>query len=195
MAFAFATFAAVFLLLATASCAPAGTQDACADVRKSSLELNRIAKTVSELARNGSKDMSDVSASLLWMEANDMCDPGTLKHEPVTCVRKIFKAIRSYKSVLKTVDRFPCCSGYVSSVKKALHNMETDMGKCVKLSEAINHQEESHTSNGQGIRDYEQLILCHYTMDRLFSFSILAARVFAVGDPAHHTEGSVQKCM
>uniref|UniRef100_A0A3B3I6S6 Uncharacterized protein n=1 Tax=Oryzias latipes TaxID=8090 RepID=A0A3B3I6S6_ORYLA len=37
--------------------------------------------------------------------------------------------------------------------------------------------------------------LCSYTLDRLFSFSILNARVFAAGDPAQHTASSAQKCM
>lgn len=46
MAFTFATLAAVVLLFSAASCAPAGTQDACEGVRKSSQELNRIAKNV-----------------------------------------------------------------------------------------------------------------------------------------------------
>lgn len=49
MDFCFATFSAVFLLFAAASCAPAGhsLQDACADVRSSSMELNHIAKRIS----------------------------------------------------------------------------------------------------------------------------------------------------
>ncbi len=46
MDFCFATFAALFLLFGAASCAPAlpGLQDACADVRNSSLELNHAVK-------------------------------------------------------------------------------------------------------------------------------------------------------
>lgn len=49
MEFGFATFAAVFLLFAAASCAPAGLslQDGCEDLRQSSMELNLIAKNVS----------------------------------------------------------------------------------------------------------------------------------------------------
>uniref|UniRef100_A0A3Q3JVE2 Uncharacterized protein n=1 Tax=Monopterus albus TaxID=43700 RepID=A0A3Q3JVE2_MONAL len=41
---------------------------------------------------------------------------------------------------------------------------------------------------------WQEIPLCHYTMDRLFSFSILTARVFAVGDPAHHTQGLIRTC-
>lgn len=42
---------------------------------------------------------------------------------------------------------------------------------------------------------WQEKLLCHYTLDRLFSFSILTARVFAVGDPAGHAVGPTQKCM
>uniref|UniRef100_A0A673CXP8 Uncharacterized protein n=1 Tax=Sphaeramia orbicularis TaxID=375764 RepID=A0A673CXP8_9TELE len=40
----------------------------------------------------------------------------------------------------------------------------------------------------------EQKRLCQYTMERLFSFSILAARVFSLGDPANHPEGTLHTC-
>ncbi|MEQ2160359.1 hypothetical protein GOODEAATRI_032895, partial [Goodea atripinnis] len=46
----------------------------------------------------------------------------------------------------------------------------------------------------QPVEQWKEPLLCRYTLDRLFSFSILTARVFAVGDPAHHSEGSSQKC-
>lgn len=45
------------------------------------------------------------------------------------------------------------------------------------------------------IREWEKPYLCHYILDRLFSFSIFTARVLSVGDPAHHTDGTTQKCM
>uniref|UniRef100_A0A8C2ZR66 Uncharacterized protein n=1 Tax=Cyclopterus lumpus TaxID=8103 RepID=A0A8C2ZR66_CYCLU len=56
---------------------------------------------------------------------------------------------------------------------------------------------ESHTSKEvtHPITQFEEELMCHHILDRLFSFSIVSARVFAVGDPAHHTEGSAQKCM
>lgn len=45
------------------------------------------------------------------------------------------------------------------------------------------------------IPEWEKPYLCHYILDRLFSFSIFTARVLSVGDPAHHTDGTTQKCM
>lgn len=45
------------------------------------------------------------------------------------------------------------------------------------------------------ILEWEKPYLCSYILDRLFSFSIFTARVLSVGDPAHHTDGTTQKCM
>lgn len=52
----------------------------------------------------------------------------------------------------------------------------------------------SHTTIKKPGTHWQEALLCRYTMDRLFSFSILVARVFAVGDPAHHAKSSVQNC-
>uniref|UniRef100_A0A3P9H967 Uncharacterized protein n=1 Tax=Oryzias latipes TaxID=8090 RepID=A0A3P9H967_ORYLA len=53
----------------------------------------------------------------------------------------------------------------------------------------------SSEEDTQPIEHWKEPLLCHYTLDRLFSFSILTARVFAAGDPAQHTASSAQKCM
>uniref|UniRef100_A0A3Q2XN73 Uncharacterized protein n=1 Tax=Hippocampus comes TaxID=109280 RepID=A0A3Q2XN73_HIPCM len=45
------------------------------------------------------------------------------------------------------------------------------------------------------IGTWKEDLLCQYILDRLFSFSILTARVFAVGHPAHHSQGGAHKCM
>lgn len=54
MKFCFATFAACLFLFGVASCAPTGhhQRDSCADVKTSSLALNRIAKIVSTEVRD-----------------------------------------------------------------------------------------------------------------------------------------------
>lgn len=41
---------------------------------------------------------------------------------------------------------------------------------------------------------WEEQPLCLYTLERLYSFSILTARVFAAGNPAHHTAGLAHRC-
>uniref|UniRef100_A0A3B4BK30 Uncharacterized protein n=1 Tax=Periophthalmus magnuspinnatus TaxID=409849 RepID=A0A3B4BK30_9GOBI len=46
------------------------------------------------------------------------------------------------------------------------------------------------------IQSWQKPLVCSYTMERLFSFSILTARVFSVGDPANHAEihNTTKKC-
>lgn len=44
------------------------------------------------------------------------------------------------------------------------------------------------------VERWRKKLQCVYTLDRLLSFSILAARVFAVGDPALHALGSPRDC-
>ncbi|KAK2897276.1 hypothetical protein Q8A73_013656 [Channa argus] len=198
MDFCLATFAALCLLFASASCAPSGLHlhDGCADVRSSSLELNHIAKTVSIEARNGSQDVIDFSTSLVWMEAKDLCDPGTLKQDSASCIGKILDVLKSYNSAIERIAEFQSCSQYVTKVKPAMQKVHKDMSACVSRR-GMHHKKASHLSSEvpQRIHRWQEALLCHYTMDRLFSFSIFIARVFAVGDPAHHTEGSAQKCM
>uniref|UniRef100_A0A3B5B127 Uncharacterized protein n=1 Tax=Stegastes partitus TaxID=144197 RepID=A0A3B5B127_9TELE len=120
MDFSFATFAALCALFTAALCAPVEPQDACADVRSSSVAFNDIARTVSLKVRNANAQNTDWFVLLL---------------------------------------------------------------------------QEPHESKKVPAEYWEEAPLCHYTMDRLFSFSIFTARVFAVGDPTRHNEGSAQKCM
>lgn len=85
----------------------------------------------------------------------------------------------------------------VSSVEcqsqESVQHLSDQIGQ--KLNVVFLVLQESHISEEDPIDQWEEDLLCHYTMDRLFSFSILTARIFAVGDPAHHTDGSAQKCM
>uniref|UniRef100_A0A3Q3KYB6 Uncharacterized protein n=1 Tax=Mastacembelus armatus TaxID=205130 RepID=A0A3Q3KYB6_9TELE len=90
----------------------------------------------------------------------------------------------SYKSAVERVGGFQSCSEFVSKVKPVMQKLHKDMNTCVNSREGMTNE-----------KHWQEALLCHYTLDRLFSFSILTARVFAVGDPAHHAQGSVQKCM
>lgn len=45
------------------------------------------------------------------------------------------------------------------------------------------------------VPNWQKGLLCRYVLDRLFSFSILTARVFAVGDPAGHSVTLNQICV
>uniref|UniRef100_A0A8C5C4C5 Uncharacterized protein n=1 Tax=Gadus morhua TaxID=8049 RepID=A0A8C5C4C5_GADMO len=70
--------------------------------------------------------------------------------------------------------------------------METQ-DKCDPSSLRQNSMFSAPTALDQG--DVWEAEWCHYVMERLFSFSILAARVFALGDPAQHSQGSAGQCM
>uniref|UniRef100_A0A8C4NSJ7 Uncharacterized protein n=1 Tax=Dicentrarchus labrax TaxID=13489 RepID=A0A8C4NSJ7_DICLA len=85
----------------------------------------------------------------------------------------IHDVLMSYNSLMKRLEQFSSCARFASKVMPHISN------------------EETHPMMPR----WEQNLLCRYTLDRLFSFSILTARVFAVGDPAHHADGSAQKCL
>ncbi|KAM8755463.1 uncharacterized protein AB9X84_011921 [Acanthopagrus schlegelii] len=194
MKFCFATFAACLFLFGAAFCVPSGRhqQDSCADVKTSSLALNRIAKIVSTEARNGSTDDSNFSG-LAWVEATDMCDPESLNQKSAPCLQKILSVLTHFISIVEDLSVLPSCAKFASDVKPEMHKLHQDISKCVlSRSGTAQHAEDVSTVTETWMRD----TLCtSYTFDRLFSFSILTARVFALGDPTRHTDGSAQKCL
>ncbi|KAM3618073.1 uncharacterized protein V6R79_014917 [Siganus canaliculatus] len=194
MDFGLATFAALVMLFAAASCAPAGLHDACEDVRRSSLALNHVARRVSMEARSGSKVVTNFPSKLSWMEAKDMCDPQALKDKSAPCTEKMLSVLTSYNTAVERVSGFQSCSKFVSEVKPAMQKLHQDMTKCVKSRNGRTQQMGVSNEEAEPVARWQEDLLCHYTLDRLFSFSILTARVFAVGDPAHHTDGSAPKC-
>uniref|UniRef100_A0A3P8X5V2 Uncharacterized protein n=1 Tax=Cynoglossus semilaevis TaxID=244447 RepID=A0A3P8X5V2_CYNSE len=56
----------------------------------------------------------------------------------------------------------------------------------VKLNSSFYFQQDSSINRARTTKAWEAELLCHYTMQRLYSFSIFTARVFAMGDPANH---------
>uniref|UniRef100_A0A3B5RBI6 Uncharacterized protein n=2 Tax=Xiphophorus TaxID=8082 RepID=A0A3B5RBI6_XIPMA len=99
------------------------------------------------------------------------------------CVEKIFGVLTSYASAVERISAFESCSEFTSTVNPALKKLHRDMGKCVRSK--AEHQPVEH---------WKEAYVCQYTLERLFSFSILTARVFAAGDPAQHSEGSAHRC-
>uniref|UniRef100_A0A3P9H974 Uncharacterized protein n=1 Tax=Oryzias latipes TaxID=8090 RepID=A0A3P9H974_ORYLA len=95
------------------------------------------------------------------------------------CVGKIFKTLKSYSSAVKRI------SGFQSCMKPARKLIPT-----VFLQNLVSNEEDT-----QPIEHWKEPLLCSYTLDRLFSFSVFTARVFAAGDPAQHTASSAKKCM
>uniref|UniRef100_A0A669EH16 Uncharacterized protein n=1 Tax=Oreochromis niloticus TaxID=8128 RepID=A0A669EH16_ORENI len=88
----------------------------------------------------------------------------------------MIKVLDVYRSLLRRISEFENCSEF-ASLLIVLILQDLPVGEEV------------------AIREWEKPYLCHYTLDRLFSFSIFTARVLSVGDPVHHTNGTTQKCM
>ncbi|KAJ0064429.1 hypothetical protein NL108_006452 [Boleophthalmus pectinirostris] len=177
-------FASFFLLFVSASCSPTGHRHhgACTDVQKSALEFNAIAK---KAVSNIPKDIRPFSTSLAWMEAQDQCDPGTLRLAPESCIKKMLDVLTSYESFVKTEVDLKGCAG-AREVQPVLNKLHNHMSRCVKSRTEYHHHKVDHTH--EKLEDWQRPLLCNYTIERLFSFSILTARVFSVGDPANHAE-------
>ncbi|KAK5864226.1 hypothetical protein PBY51_001186 [Eleginops maclovinus] len=190
--------AVLWFLLAAAQCSPLGhalQEEPCGAVRKSSLHLNRIARTVSTEARNGSNNIDDFTSALAWIEPKDMCDPQTLKHNPETCLVKLLDVFSSYSSAVQRLSGFESCSKFASKLQPAMHKLHQDMSRCVHARVGRHLQQHLKEERLEVVDPWKQPSLCRFTLDRLFSFSILTARVFAVGDPSQHTAGSYHRCM
>ncbi|XP_078806390.1 uncharacterized protein LOC144994062 [Oryzias latipes] len=197
MDFCHTTVVILLAVLTASSGAPFGAHDACEVVRDSSLVLSYIAKNASEEVKKGSTDQANFSSKLAFMQASDMCDPDSLRHKSMPCVGKIFKTLKSYSSAVKRISGFQSCMKPARKVEHALEKLQTDMRKCVKtlggLRDSLNLVNSEEDT--QPIEHWKEPLLCSYTLDRLFSFSVFTARVFAAGDPAQHTASSAQKCM
>ncbi|KAF0035851.1 hypothetical protein F2P81_011163 [Scophthalmus maximus] len=194
-------------LIAAASCAPAAAgralQGACAAVQGSALELNHIAQALYLQAQSGEKEEAGFYNSPAWIEAKDMCDPASLEHNSAPCVGKMLGVLTSYNALVERVSGFEslACKEFASKVQKVMQKLHKELSACVKSRGAMDHAKQANVSEEETpvtprwqVTPHWQDLQCNYTRNRLFSFSILTARVFAVGDPAHHAESSAQKC-
>ncbi|XP_038165112.1 interleukin-23 subunit alpha-like [Cyprinodon tularosa] len=187
------SFVAFFCFTIPASGAPAGLKDDCENVKYSARDLNQHAKTAYLKARNESKDVAHFSNSLAWIDANDKCDPGSLKENSTPCIEKLLSVLTSYHYAVERISAFKGCSKVNTTLKPAIKKLHKDMAKCLRSLRGKEHhvkREEPQPVDQWWLED----LMCSYTLERLFSFSILTARVFAVGDPAHHSVGLAQKC-
>uniref|UniRef100_A0A668T9N9 Uncharacterized protein n=1 Tax=Oreochromis aureus TaxID=47969 RepID=A0A668T9N9_OREAU len=88
--------------------------------------------------------------------------------------------------LLRRISEFENCSEFASQVMPVINKLHKDVTKCA---------DSKGDWGAEKVSLWEKPYLCHYTLDRLFSFSIFTARVLSVGDPVHHTNGTTQKCM
>uniref|UniRef100_A0A3B3CRA2 Uncharacterized protein n=1 Tax=Oryzias melastigma TaxID=30732 RepID=A0A3B3CRA2_ORYME len=93
----------------------------------------------------------------------------------------IFSTLKNYNSAVKKISGFQSCMKAAGKVAPVLEKLSKDM---------IGEEKETQT-----IEHWKEPLLCRYTLDRLFSFSIHSARVFAAGDPSRHATSSAHKCM
>uniref|UniRef100_A0A8C6WUS2 Uncharacterized protein n=1 Tax=Neogobius melanostomus TaxID=47308 RepID=A0A8C6WUS2_9GOBI len=85
-----------------------------------------------------------------------------------------------YKSFVKIVAEFKSCPS-AHKMNQVLKDLHDDMTKCFKKDLGLKGT-------------WDEGLLCDYLMERLFSFSILTARVFYLGDPAKHAEPTGPAC-
>uniref|UniRef100_A0AAV2LZH1 Peptidase metallopeptidase domain-containing protein n=1 Tax=Knipowitschia caucasica TaxID=637954 RepID=A0AAV2LZH1_KNICA len=132
-----------------------------------------MAKTV---VQSGPKGIKNFTTSIGWMEGQDQCDPGTLRLNPERCINKMLNVLTSYQSFVKSLSEFTSCP-VAHQMNPVLLQLHEDMSRCVKSRTEYNHHED-HISERkfQGFDNWTMELLCKYTMERLFSFSILTAR-------------------
>ncbi|KAK5924418.1 hypothetical protein CgunFtcFv8_001287 [Champsocephalus gunnari] len=192
--------AVLWLLVAAAWGSPIGLlvhEEPCLAVRNSSLQLNQLARTAAREARNGSNNIDDFTSDLAWIETKDLCDPETLKHNPETCLEKLLHVSSSYRSAVKRVSEFEKCSKFASKLQPAMLKLQRDMRRCVGArARGGAHLPQQPSDWLEAVERWQEASLCRFTLDRLFSFSVLTARVFAVGDPSLHAAAAAHHgCM
>ncbi|KAK7884407.1 hypothetical protein WMY93_027530 [Mugilogobius chulae] len=136
-------------------------------------------------ANKALKGFKPFSKPFDWMEAKDQCDPGTLRLTPEPCIKKMLDVLSSYKSFVSFLAELKSCP-VAAEVVPVLRQLHKDMSSCVRSrTEYHPHHKVDHI-NFKSTEFWKEGLLCDYTMERLFSFSILTARVFSVGDPVNH---------
>ncbi|KAI4794406.1 hypothetical protein KUCAC02_032081 [Chaenocephalus aceratus] len=177
--------AVLWLLVAAAWGSPIGLlvhEEPCLAVRNSSLQLNQLARTAAREARNGSNNIDDFTSDLAGSRRRTCATPRPsstiLRREllVLTCLEKLLHVSSSYRSAVKRVSEFEKCSKFASKLQPAMLKLQRDMRRCVgQPSDWL-----------EAVERWQEASLCRFTLDRLFSFSVLTARVFAVGDPSLH---------
>ncbi|KAJ8016854.1 hypothetical protein DPEC_G00011670 [Dallia pectoralis] len=146
-------------------------------IKEGSLKLNHLAKRflIEEFSHLKTVE-TDVKMPRVVVEASDKCDPTNLRVDSMPCFRKMVSALKNYRTVFGTISQF----------KKNCKNVGTTVSNVV--TELLIHMKESSPEeNWSTVHSWEEAGLCHDSLEKLFSFSILMARVFAPGDPAKHT--------
>uniref|UniRef100_A0A3P8ZF41 Uncharacterized protein n=1 Tax=Esox lucius TaxID=8010 RepID=A0A3P8ZF41_ESOLU len=147
-------------------------------IKEGSLKLNNLAKRllIEEFSHLKTVER-DVKMPTVVVEARDKCDPTNLRLDSMPCFRKMVSALKNYRTVFGTISQFKKnCKKVGKTVNKVVKELLIDMKDSSPDSD----------ENWSTVHSWEEPGLCHDSIEKLFSFSILMARVFAPGDPAKH---------
>ncbi|KAL1020716.1 hypothetical protein UPYG_G00003720 [Umbra pygmaea] len=117
-----------------------------------------------------------VKGKRVLVEPNDKCDPTNLKADSKPCFDKMVSALDNYKDIFGTISQFKNnCTKVGERVNKVVKGL---------LFQMVGTSSEEKRSI---VNNWEELGICHDSIEKLFSFSVIMARVFAPGDPAKHS--------
>nr|AKQ06178.1 putative interleukin-23 subunit p19b [Oncorhynchus mykiss] len=95
-------------------------------------------------------------------------------------------ALKNYTVVFGIISQFnSSCTKVGEKLNKVVEEVLFQMGEPCPDSE----------ENWSKVNSWEEPGLCRDNIEKLFSFSILMARVFAPGDPAKHIMNSTKYCI
>ncbi|XP_041712405.1 uncharacterized protein LOC121545711 [Coregonus clupeaformis] len=148
------------------------------NVTEGSLKLNELAKILLTEELSHLKTVERVvKGPRVLVESTDKCDPKNLRADSKPCLEKMVSALKNYCTVFGIISQF---KNNCAEVGKKVNTVVKEL--LFELKEPHPYSEE----NWPEVERWEEPGLCRDNIEKLFSFSILMARVFAPGDPATH---------
>ncbi|XP_061115057.1 interleukin-23 subunit alpha-like [Conger conger] len=131
----------------------------------------------------GSRWLDNIGERVVLVEPSDMCDPAGLKTDSKPCLQKLITALGNYSRIFQMEDLF------VGSEREMAQKV------VVKVTELLG-QLGAKEPQGPATKHqaWMQQSLARYSAQRLLSFSVIVARVFAAGNPAAHGNAPPTSC-
>ncbi|KAJ8369901.1 hypothetical protein SKAU_G00099290 [Synaphobranchus kaupii] len=181
--------------------APIINWDLCTE---SSVGLNKLAQDLANKVLGSSpRSLYNIDEQVVLVEPSDMCDPAGLKMDSKPCIKKIITALGNYSRIFRKEGLFlgsarETARKVAVTVSKLLGQLGTLFSLSLCNSNLIElnvlQAEEPQGSTVELDRTWMQYVLARYSVERLLSFSILVARVFASGNPAAHGNAPSTSC-
>uniref|UniRef100_A0A8C9SDN9 Interleukin-23 subunit p19 n=2 Tax=Scleropages formosus TaxID=113540 RepID=A0A8C9SDN9_SCLFO len=158
-----------------------------------SLALNGVAQRLARDVLGASRQLPPkTSASAVLIEPCELCSPANLTADSRPCLQKIAVALHNYTRMFGKEGLFEGstwedlaheAAKMASELRELLHSRVLHTGSLdSQESQSSAHVEPLVNESDRWMLDD----LRRHSAERLLSFSILAARVFAAGDPATH---------